>query len=449
MNETTQTGPVTTKNPDPCGLNLQTNVYDPIVGYAQTEYIRFSHPDAALPKSGNDAYTSISIYSTPAYTGALRVKVWDSLDESADIISFTSVGATGAGIIDASNPGCSVGTSGSFAGDFSGYVTIDVVNYCTNFFPDQKDFYEKDAIATLGWDEFGFTPNVLMGDVYYIDPAASGGNISGDTMVALEFDSRLNWDTAAPGPKTFYGRHVANQALPCEKTVLGGTTCNTVVDANYPTYRFGGDGREPLGDRYGFRYLTDSDNSLQTWLLVWREDLYRTVAVGHPAQTTQNLCDWLARSPSATATRENAGLFDDDHQIIAFTYDNDEQTFAPGGSGGPSGGGGGGGSQLYIFLEASRIKLLGNTEINPGYNQATREWVGGWIDMTLRGPSATVANIYYNQAWVGVQHSGPGVLLSVGHGATLLDPQFNCNPNRVATGNRVDGATPGTSGFGP
>ena len=378
---------------------------------------------------------SISVYATPAFSGAFRTKVWDSLDESGDITSFTNPGSPF--VLDVSNPGCGVPDnvgSGDFSGDFSGYLTIDVVNYCTNYFPDQQQFYIEDAIATSGWTPTA-TPNVLMGDVFYIDPAASAGNISGDPAVALEFDTRLNMPVGAGAlPKTFFGRNVLISETTCvaELTSAG---CSAGAAANVPAaYRFGGDGREPLGDRYGFRYLSDTDNQLQTWILVWREDAYRDVTL-HAPQLKQNLCDWLAGGGPS-----NAGLYDDDHQIIAFTYDNDEGIFTPGGSGGPSGGGGGSTSQLYIFLEASRIKLLGNTEINPGYNQATRAFVGGWIDMTLRGPSALPANIYYNQAWVGVQHAGPGTALSVGHSATLLNPQFLCTPAIVfGPGNTVVG----------
>jgi len=423
------------KSPDPCGLNLTTNVYAPSVGFGAAQYIRFSHPQSNVSPKAGDAYTSISFYANPAYTGAFRVKVWDSLDESGDVISFTNTGA--GNVIDESNPGCGVPNStGSqnYSGDFSGYVTIDVVNYCTNFFPDQRQFYELDAIATAGWAPTA-TPNCLMGDVFYIDPAASGGNISGDIMVPLEFDSRLNWtsDSGAvgAGPKTFYGRHVQNQVTCTAEWASG---CPATTPPGVP-FVFGGDGREPLGDRYGFRYLSDTDNSLQTWILVWREDLYRNTTTFLP-NTEQNLCDWL----DFDVSRTGAGLYDSDHQVIALTYDNDEGIFTPGGSGGPSGGGGASTSLLYIFLEASRIKLLGNTEINPGYNQATRAFVGGWIDMTLRGPAPSLpTDIFYNQAWVGVQHAGPGTALSVGHSATNLNPQFQCNPNRLATGTVVSG----------
>jgi hypothetical protein len=421
----------TQKLPDPCGLNLTNNTYAPKVGYGQTNYIRFSHPQAIANPPTGDPAVSISVYATPAFSGAFRQKVWDSLDESGDVISFQSPGA--GNVLDTSNPGCNSGTFTGYSGDFSGYLTIDVVNYCTNFFPDQGEFYNLDAIATSGWTSTA-TPNCLMGDVFYIDPAASAGNISGDPAVALEFDTRLVWSSDSPsvggGPKTFYGRNVQTQAIP--NCALEDTTAGCQNVTNYPAaYHFGGDGREPLGDRYGFRYLSDTDNQLQTWILVWRGDLTRDVnsdgTLGTVA-TQQNLCHWLRYG----AGEAGAGFFEDDHQIITFTYDNDENVNVPG-SGGPSGGGGGAPGQNYIFLEASRIKLLGNTEINPNYNQATRSFVGGWIDMQLRGPnpgniSAGVSDIFYNQAWVGVQHAGPGVALSVGHSATLLYPQFLCNP---------------------
>jgi hypothetical protein len=427
--------PVSIQKPDPCGLNIGNNVYAPNTGFGQNNFIRFSHPDSSiLPKSGNDAYTSISVYSPTAFSGGFRQKVWDSLDESGDISEFFV--STGAFILDTDNPACSgkVG-DGVISGDFSGYLTIDVVNYCTNFFPNQPDFYTKDAIATRGWcGAIGanegpcFSPNVLFGDVFYIDPsstaATSSGNVSGDPAVSLEFDVRLEWlGNTNPGPKTFYGRNVAKLPallLTCE--TAGGGTCNTFVPV---AYRFGGDGREPLGDHYGFRYYSDVNSGpTQTWAIVWREDLYRSVSTG-AVQTEQDLCTWLLGGGKG-----GAGFYDDDHQIIAITYDNDENFNSPGGSGGPSGDTTLT-NQLYIFLESQRLTLLANKEINPGYDPVAGKFIGGWIDLTLRNSSVTappLANIYYNQAWVGVQHSGVGQSIGVGHLAPLLYNDFVCIP---------------------
>ena len=152
--------------------------------------------------------------------------------------SFTSPGAF---TIDTDNCGT---VDGTISGDFSGYVTLDVVNYCTNFFPDSVNFYRNDAIATVGWDTGNGgpgSPNVIMGDVFYIDQKATNGNISGDPAVALEFAPFFDWRFE----RTFYRRYLtpADTGVP--------------VTAAAAPYAFIGDGREPLGQHYAFRVVTD------------------------------------------------------------------------------------------------------------------------------------------------------------------------------------------------
>jgi len=229
-----------------------------------------------------------------------------------------------------------------------------------------------------------------MGDVFYIDSSDTAGNISGDPMVALEFDSRLNdWNTQ----KTFYGRY--NNVIPLD---LGN---NALVPA---AFRFVGDGREPLGTHYGFRYLSDATIGLQSWAIVWRADRYLNPDV----EDDINLCDWWANGGP-----RGFGLYDQSHKLVVSTFDTDENTFVT--AGGPSPGAGG--VDLYIFLETQRIDLLSNSDINPG------GYKGGWIDMLFPGSSQ------YNQAYVGIQHSGLAAFLSVGHSATLLNNQFLCVPS--------------------
>src|SRR3974377_1655041 len=72
--------------PDPCGINTLTNSYQPSVGWGQSQFIRFSHPDAQLIGSGpvTDAQTSISVYLPDAF-GGVPLKGWGVLDESGDI----------------------------------------------------------------------------------------------------------------------------------------------------------------------------------------------------------------------------------------------------------------------------------------------------------------------------------------------------------------------------
>ena len=75
----------------------------------------------------------------------------------------------------------------------------------------------------------------------------------------------------------------------------------------------------------------------------------------------------------------------------------------------------------------------GNLEVIPGWGQAINgsqllpgnNWYAGWMDVQFYSQPY---NSNFNQAWVGVQHSGPGAVLSVGHSAMNLNGEFNCNP---------------------
>jgi hypothetical protein len=383
-------------HPDPC-LNL-VNPY----GFGQTQFLRFANPDPG------DNAASISVYAPDAFS-AFRNRVWDSLDESGDITSFTS--SSGANILDTDNPVCfgAANGDGVLKSDLSGYLTIDVVNFCTNYFPEDIRFFNHDAIATAGWGPT-YTPNVLMGDIFYVDTASVGGNISGDPAIALEFDPTLTYANLAR--KTFYGKFVVGVGNTCVAEQITGCVYPGVPAA----YQFPGDGREALGNHYGFRYLSDTTQGLRTWILVWRSDLYNDSspvdgsATGTP---TINLCDWLEYGAVV-----GSGLTDADHKILTTVYDNDENQTTVGG--GPSGGSPP--SDVYVFLESQRLDLYNNGQFNPN------SYKGGWVDALFTNPGATSYNggRNWNQAWVGVQHTAPGALLSVGLSATELDSTFNC-----------------------
>jgi len=431
LNANTNTQFVSATHPDPCGINTATGVYTPIIGFTPTRFIRFSNPEAPT----GDAVASLSVYAPDAFAG-FRGRVWDSLDESGDITSFTS--SSGANILDTDNPVCFGSQNGDsvFKTDLSGYLTIDVVNYCTNFFPENPDFFDKDAIATAGWTVPAgcdlpnsivactqtFTPNALIGDIFYVDSAAVGGNISGDQAIALEFDQTLVFTDLSR--KSFFGKFLffqSNCPGDLERTSPAGCVVGTPGAA---PFQFSGDGREALGNHYGFRYLSDSANGLQTWALIWRSDIYQDTAPdGTPLPTTPtiNLCDWLAAGGPA-----GSGLTDLDHQFLAFVFDNDENSIVVGG--GPSGNTPSG--DVFVFLESQRINLLNNGQINPsGFR-------GGWIDATFVNPTVTGYNggRNWNQAWVGVQHTAPGAILSVGHSASELSGQLNCSVPLVILG---------------
>lgn len=368
--------------PDPCD-NPNT------IGFTQTTFQRFRNPSLA------DEADTLGYYSTPAFSGSFRSRVWTSLDEGADYAGLVDPQPT-----DVYNPACNDSTgSASLSGDFTGYLTIDVTNYCTNFFPDESQFYVNDAIATLGWDG-NDGPNVLMGDVFFVDPAANAGNISGEVAVPLEFDNRLDWTT----DRTFYNRYTVDSrsgAISDPGTAIAGVPA---------AFAYVGDGREPLGVAYGFRYMNASEFQAQSFLTVWRSDLWRDGAMNNDGFAT--LCEDLT-----DRNYEPVGVF---------TWDEDENYNTIQG-GGPSGDVA---PQVdpYIWWETQRIVLADNADVNPG------GFKFGWTRVDF--PYNEGAR--FHQAYVGIQHSAAGQFVSVGHAATMLDNDFTCGTDAITEPGNID-----------
>ena len=377
-----------------------------IGGFAQTTFQRFTNPDDSR---NGDRALSTALYKPVAFSGAFRQQVWASLDESGDISSLSTLGTN---VVDTTNYACNTAHSTStLAGDFSGYLTIDVVNYCTNWFPGDAGSWVADAVATTGWDPNN-GPNVLMGDVFYIDSNPTSGNISGDPAVSLEFDSRIVWGTAATsGDKSFYGRYYTTADTGVPSKPDGSAADYSAV------FAFVGDGREPLGLSYGFRYLWDgatTNPSQRTWATIWRSSKFEAATFPN-----KDLCTWYKSSAKATG----GGFVDGQNGVNISIYDNDENKYTTTTSGGPSGyvpptiG-------KYFFLETQRIVVTPNTDFVP-VSDTNGDWgLGGWISTNFNVSS----HPFQAQAWVGVQHSGVGLAVSVGHAATLLDNQFQCVP---------------------
>jgi hypothetical protein len=381
---------------------------DPInIGDTQPQFIRFRHPQ--FPSG--DYFDSIGYYATPAFSGNFRNRVLDSLDEAPAYLSLSTRPSN-----DKDNPACGTTSDATFTSAFSGYITIDVVNYCTNWFPNQSTFYTFDAIATRGWDGNG-GPNVLMGDVFYIDPAAAGGNISGEAAVSLEFDERLEFDTLlwADAPqKTFYRRY--------------GESFNDFTAGPDARFTFRGDGREPLGTVYGFRYLNDAAAGLQTWATIWRGDYWDSNDDSAVRATNAgfDLC------PTGLTTGNVGGVARNGRQISVSTWDNDENQNQQTG-GGPSG------DvpitqYINVWWESNRVIISGNGDMNPA------GFKGGWTRFTFNANRKPVTY----QAYIKVEHTAPGAFVSVGHGATLLDNQFVCPSGLPFT--QVGNFAYGTSG---
>jgi hypothetical protein len=396
---------------DPCGgwFNAVAgpNYGVPTGAYNTTIYDRFSAIDP------NDRAAAISFYNDSAFQAGSQVRqyIWSSLDESGDISNWATPGVAGAFVLDKDNYVCDSNKDQAYAGiagDFSGYVTIDVVNNCSLHNPNEPLYYENDVIATRGW---GTAPgaNVLIGDVIYKDlkagdVIANASSVNVMSAVALEFDARLDWNYS----KTFYGRYFDSL---------------DAINAGFAAaYSFPGDGREPLGQEYGFRFMqtgpVGTPSTLGTWISVYRSDTY--AAVSTIPQANVNLCPWWDYLRGGAKTTSASGFTNPVHGITFAYWDNDEGQLQTGG-GQPSQPGGPSSPGTYIYLEAQRLV------VTPGATVVGATFLGGWVDLLLPG------NID-EQAWVSVQHSGVGSnLLSGGHAAALMNDQFICVPAPAST----------------
>ena len=170
------------------------------------KWYQFQNPDP------NDRNNAISIYSVPAvFPGAYRTYVLDGLDSS---FSDNSCSGSPAGDVIYTSP-------------FLGFVVIDVVNYCTNWAPNNATFFTNQAIATL---QPGGTPNVLVGSAVQIDKTGGTPVETPIPVSILPFDPTLS---AASDARTFYSSLlVAKDSAPKAAGVPAG-------------YQFRGDGRVP------------------------------------------------------------------------------------------------------------------------------------------------------------------------------------------------------------
>lgn len=175
----------------------------------QPEWTRFSNPNPS------DQLDARCFHATPAFSPgtAFHSRVWDSLDDTPN------------------DPACQ-GTAGAISDPviFRGSLTIDVVNYATNFFPSQASFFANDAIATV-WPDG--TVNVLQGSSTRSENSVPA---SGYALETLRFDPTLSWASAG---STFYSASFTS--------LDNGISVSGIPAA----YVFSGDGRTPAFGQQG------------------------------------------------------------------------------------------------------------------------------------------------------------------------------------------------------
>ena len=290
-------------------------------------------------------------------------------------------------------------------GNLSGYVTIDMANYCTVTFPDDPSYYDLDAIGyennlfgdylivsnsgipTLGASTVqveAALDNVIIFDGVFFPPQFDGflyGSIFGSIQPFNEGDGYT---------RTFYARYWSDP-LTGNFGDSGGISNGdegAYMSAVFPfvtaTY---GDQREPLGVRYGVRYL--NDGTFDSHLRVWRASAH-------------NLIDLTGAS--CTAKEVN---------ILVTAYDSDETTTQTGGCPSPCP------QTSHNFpyeTQRTGVDVIGALPTN------------GWAYLNFIGGEAAAAAQSFDQAWVDYEMSFPGHAdVNASVPGTQLDPS-TCFP---------------------
>jgi len=357
--------------------------------------------------TSNDGSAS-TVYTNPVFTG-FAFQLAGELDGTDD---------------------CAAGGETSLSADpdtLTGYVTIDMVNFCTFDNPDDSNYYEANVI--------GFE-NALWGE--YVFQSGTGVPTYGQPMIALEADVQgiTTLITRASAPKksspnvyfpfpnppvagtittgiqpdlngyrlaagddtlrTFYARYWEFISGPHVSTVVSiadsGTESlaaasyfSTIGLTNPPV----GDMREPLGISYGARYFDTS--GLTSFLRAWR------ASAGDLTDLTGNGCT------------------DVEPNVLTVIWDEDETPAQQTGctvSPCPPG-------QHFNFPFETQREGIEEFAGAQGHN--------GWLYVDFADPGIDSAVTDLDQAWLGYDLQGAGIFANAGIDGVSFD-STNCNP---------------------
>lgn len=286
---------------------------------------------------------------------------------------------------------CAAGGGDPDGSTLVGYVTIDMVNYCTLSNPAEAEYWDDDA---AGWE------NNFFGD--YIIVTGNGIPTYGNHTVALEADKSLNGTPIEQGPaiRTFYARYWESASLN-ENTGDSGDTnngdentylCNVGL-CGYTNSTYG-DWREPLGTQWAVRYANTAD--LTTYLRVWRGS----------ADGRKEICE------------------QEEPIVIAVVYDEDEGRLDRGGcqvSPCPK--------QPFINFpwETQRCNVNDGVGTNGDCTEIVPVLQGGWLYVDVLNKADGATNL--DQAWFAFDIQTNAPFINIGVEGTQLNPS-SCNvPN--------------------
>ena len=272
-----------------------------------------------------------------------------------------------------------------------GYVTIDMVNYCTFDNPNDPTYW---ADVAAGFE------NSLWGD-YTIQSEGTTPTYGG-ALVGLEADiAELNGTNASEGEplRTFYARYWETSGGIINSSLTGGDNGGGAYFATIGLFTpILGDMREPLGVTYGARYINAAAGD-STFLRAWRA-------------SADDLSDLTGDDCTAQEPNVFTVIWDED-EVPAQQTGCQVSPCPPG-------------QTFNIPLETQRVSIADFA----GSNASAAGWV--YIDF---GANGTVLD----QAWLAYDFSVPGAFANSGIDAVSFDAN-NCQPAEFA--GSVFAATP-------
>ncbi|HJW92060.1 MAG TPA: hypothetical protein VJ901_00445 [Thermoanaerobaculia bacterium] len=197
------------------------SLYD-LVGRGQIPETSSLAPHGLKSASNSDNPRFVNLENCSASGGALPQDVLTS-------VQSVLTNGTGAAV------GCRVGSTHEYA---TGYVTVDVVNSCSNLSPLDMSYYSQ----VLSFD------NVLTGDYERIDPDTKSGNYAGGNplvhLKAIPEGGAATNKTALP--YTFYDRYTPSGARKIDR-------------------------RQPLPAMFAARFIQGGKAKFFTDYVIWRE----------------------------------------------------------------------------------------------------------------------------------------------------------------------------------
>ena len=383
---------------DVCQRNPKAQAYSTDGPDSDGSFLRFRPSNDTTGQDNSQATTQ---YSSPAFGADFAADLADALDYDAN------------NDCDTDGPdGDITGSSVAGNGNLSGYVTIDMANFCSLSNPSVGAYWDQDA---AGWE------NNLFGD--YIIVTNSGIPTLGASTVQIEaaldtvvtadnFFGSINanpassfipdffapfntvdFEDAEDFPvRTFYARYWEDTTgfNFADTGVINNGDESVYMAAVFPavTDTFG-DQREPLGVRYGVRYL--NDGTLTSNLRVWRA-------------SADDLTD-LTGGVTACTAKEAA--------ILATVFDSDEGTQQINGCPSPCPK-----TSLNFPYETQRT----------GVDQIGALAVNGWAYLNFLGAESNVSSDKdLDQAWVDYEMSSGVAFVNASVPGTQLDPS-TCHP---------------------